>query len=115
MPVMFPKTYPIKKANVGIRIKGRSIDEDRSTKNLVADIQPLNSYEISRLDIGDRGLGKVKIYTDDVLNISDKSSETPGDYIKYDGEWYEVLMKDKHSGIMQHNKYIAEARKDESI
>ena len=115
MAVMFPKTYNIKISVKGRYIDGKFVKGTPTESTIIGDIQPLNSYEMVRMDIGDRGIGKVKIYTDETLNVSGKTKDVPGDYVQFEGNWYEVLYQDTHVGIMSHKKYFAEFRKNELV
>lgn len=119
MGILFPKTGAHQKTvyGVGGYVDGRWVDETTTTTNLTADIQPMSGEEVESLNIGDRNLGKIKIYCDDVLNISDETTGQKGDIITWDanGENYEVISEQVYNnGLIEHIKYIGELRKNDN-
>lgn len=115
MGVLFPKPYNIKRSSKGKFIKGRWVTDAKTIDVVYGDAQPMTSYTVSRLDIGDKGLGKITFYTDEVLSVSDKTSGISGDYVEFDSQYYELISEEIHVGIMPHKKYIGEFRKNESV
>lgn len=118
--IFFPKTYNI------VNFKGKYEDgvykEYRTPIiSIIADVQPMTSKQIVSLDIGRKELGKIKIYTDEKLHEATEKNENGfkqnGTYLKFsNNEWYEVIQNIIYSGgLINHNKYIAELRKNEEI
>lgn len=115
MSILFPKVGIHKKTvqAVGSYVNGIWQDGTEITTTFTADIQPMTSREISNLSIGSMNLGKIKIYTNDDLNIMGDGNNQKGDIITWDGDGndYEVISCDSHTNnLLSHKKYIAELR-----
>lgn len=70
-------------------------------------IQPMKSYQIKNLEVGEIILGAVKIYTVTKFNIS-KQGEAPSDLVLFDEDYYKIVTKSPYkSGLIEHYKYEA--------
>lgn len=115
MSILFPKVGVHKKTvqAVGSYVNGVWQDGVKTTTTFTADVQPMTSKETSALSIGSMNLGKVKIYTNDVLNVTGDGDNQKGDIITWDGDGndYEVISQSTYTnGLIPHGKYIAELR-----
>jgi hypothetical protein len=54
-------------------------------------VQPLSAKELLVLPEGSRTVKRVKSFGSDALISADEHSQTPGDNLFYDGEWYECV------------------------
>ncbi len=119
--IFFPRDYIIVNFSGSLEEETGLWKEYRTPEiTIQADAQPMSSKEVDQLNIGRRELGKIKIYTDETLQLmreSDEGKESNGTYFKFDnGEWYEVIQDiTRKGGLINHNKYIAELRKNEEI
>lgn len=99
------------KRKTGSYINGRWIENAPDTITIIASVQPVTGKELESLNIGREELGKVKIYTDDTLYISDEGNNRSGDIITWQGDNYEIIAEGKNrNNIINHNKYIGELR-----
>lgn len=53
------------------------------------DVQPLNSDELQALPEGERTVRRLKALGDDRFSPADEEAGTPGDWLYYDGRWFE--------------------------
>jgi predicted nucleic acid-binding protein len=113
MAVLFPKKYTINELSSGEYVDGWWEEGAMFSMEIEADIQPLTGRELESLDVGRRGVGKIRIYTDKDLQIADAAINDNGDIVIYDEKKYEIISKEPRKGIMNHNKYIAELRMNE--
>lgn len=111
MSVLFPKKYNI------VRFTGADIDGDwvetRSPEiEILADAQPITGRELETLNIGRENIGKIRIFTDEILDVSLEGSGTNSTYFDYGGcNWYEIIQENSYQGgLINHNSYIAELR-----
>lgn len=112
--IFFPKTYSVKKYAEGTRVKGRYVNGVRTTVSVVADAQPITGKELESLNIGRQELGKIKIYMDEQLRISDEGTKQNGDIFVWHGDDYEVIQQLPRDHLIPHNKYIGELRKEDA-
>lgn len=119
--VYFTKTYVVKKYAEGQYVHGRWTKGTVENDTIDANIQPITGNELLSLSVGRKELGKIKIYTDAVLNIATETTGVTtddgisGDIVTWDdGNDYEVVqLLDYNNNIISHKKYIAELRKNE--
>lgn len=117
--IFFPRPYKIFNFT-GEFVEGRWKEWRSPDQIIQADAQPMSGKEVDQLTIGRRELGKIKIYTDETLNIvgeADEGGIKNGTYFQFDnGEWYEIIQDiTRRGGLISHNKYIAELRKNEEV
>ena len=115
MGILFPKTGVHQKTTyaTGSYVNGIFVNGASSTSYFTADIQPITGYELETLEIGQKDLGKIKIYTNDNLNVTGDGNSQKGDIITWngDGQNYEVIAELNYdNNIINHRKYIAEIR-----
>ncbi len=107
----FRKNYTIKRKAQGSYVKGIWTPGAVTEVTIKASFQPVGSDDISALAIGRKDIGKIKGYSDTLLNITDITAGTTGDIVVYNGKEYEVIYLDKNrSDVINHYKYIAEYR-----
>jgi hypothetical protein len=95
--------------------------EGPSTENtILADIQPITGEELKSLNVGRENVGKIKIYTNNKLNIGQEGTSISdnvvkwinGDKITWNNEIYELIAEEiRDNNILNHYKYIGELRK----
>ncbi len=107
----FRQPVPVKR-RTGSYVNGRWINNAYDTITIIASIQPITGKELESLNIGRAELGKVKIYTDNTLYISDEGNNRSGDLMTWLGDEYEIIAEQKNqNNIINHNKYIGEYRR----
>lgn len=112
--VFFAKTYPLKREMKGTYTNGEWVPgiNDPLTQ-VIANIQPVTGKELEALEIGKRNLGKIKIYTDTELIVSEDGDNQNGDLITWQNEKYEIIAEEvRDNTILNHKKYFAELRKN---
>lgn len=119
MGILFGKkdTHERKIYSPGSYVDGNWIEGTSTIDFFTADIQPISGEEAESLNIGERNLGKIKIYTNVDLNISQEGSNQSGDIITWtgDGKKYEVIGELNYdNNLLNHRKYIAEYRRNET-
>jgi len=111
MSILFGKNYKIYRKSKGEHVRGVWIEGKPFEGTIKADIQTLDPREIQGLNIGREDTEKIKIYTDDVLIISEEGTKQNGDIVLFRDKDYEVISYAPHQNdIINHNKYIAELR-----
>lgn len=106
----FRTTVSVKR-KTGDYVKGRWTPDADVNATITASVQPITGKELESLNIGREELGKVKVYTDDTLYISDEGNERSGDWIIWQGDYYEAIGEQKNkNNIINHHKYICEYR-----
>ena len=111
MSSSFRKPYTITRKAEGSYVRGIWTPGGSSSVTIMASFQPMASDEINSLEIGRKEIGKIKGYSDTLLNITSIDDGTTGDIIQYNGGLYEVIYLDKNrSDVISHYKYIAEYR-----
>jgi len=74
-------------------------------------VQPLTGKEIKALQIGRIDLGKVKVYTNTRLNVTEQGGNRTGDIIYWDSRKWELIDEQgNRNQLISHYKYIAEYR-----
>lgn len=111
--IFFPKNYVIERTGQGDWIDGEWIEAPASSINIIANAQPVTGLELDSLDRGRQNLGKIKIYTNENLIVSEEGTKQNGDiFIFDDGNRYEIIQEMIYnSDLINHNKYLAELRK----
>jgi len=117
--ILFGQTYILKRkfAEGSYDTSGKYIEADYRKEYITADCQVITGKELETLNVGRDNLGKIKIYTDEELNIAEAGIDgrnlQQGDRIIFDNKNYEVIQKLKFSNnIINHNEFIAELRND---
>lgn len=117
MGILFGKsTHQKIQTTPGDYVNGDWVPGTPTISSLTADIQPMSGEEVQALSIGDRNLGMIKIYTDEVLKIADEGNKQKGDKVIWDGDGqtYECTAKGKRdNNLINHNKYFGELRKND--
>lgn len=116
MGILFPKigTHVLKTYSAGSYVNGIWVEGTETVTTFTADIQPVSGEEAAALNIGSDNIGKIKIYTNNMLKIKTEGA-TPqsGDIVTWngDGKDYEVVgVLNYDNNIINHRKYIAELR-----
>lgn len=112
MSVLFPENVTIIQRTGSYGATG-IWSETQSQITITGDVQPMTDLEIESLNIGQRQLGKVKLYSNELLNISDGTAN--GDIVLFNGEYYELINQQIRTKLISHYKYIGELRKDFTI
>lgn len=98
-------------SKTGTYVKGVWTPGTDTTKTVYGSVQALSYRELAILDIGRKDLGKVKIYSDTALKVSQEGTENSGDIITWDSRDWEIIQAlDFQNGIIPHYKYLAEFR-----
>lgn len=116
--IFWPKNYTVLRYANPTNIKGEMIKGTETSIIISANIQPLTAEELNSLEIGRRELGKIKIYSDFDLKVSETKEDgtlIDSDKIIWDnGKKYEIIMKMDYNeqSLIPHKKYIAELREN---
>lgn len=57
----------------------------------VLNVQPLSADELKALPEGERKTRRLKAYGDDILHTADQTTGRRGDWLLYNGRWYECV------------------------
>lgn len=110
---LFRKSYSAIRIANGSYVNGLWVSGAETDSTITASIQPLSAKEVESENVGRDQKGAVKVYTNDILNISqyNDTTKTQGDIVIYDGDKYELLKKYRYdSDLITHYKYIGEYR-----
>lgn len=112
---VFPrKLYTVKTKSSGSFVKGKWVDGTESSTTYSLNCQPVTGKELETLSIGAKNIGKIKVYGDIELNITDEKTQQVGDKIVFFGKDYELISKEKwQSDLINHYKYYGELRLEE--
>ena len=116
--IFFSSSYPIiRYDNTGsYDNSGKYIPGENTPDTIQADCQPEDTNnDLESAITGRKNLGRIKIYTDEILNVADETTGQNGDIIEFDGDDYEIISKGKRSTLIPHNKYYGELRKNDNI
>lgn len=115
MSILFGKsTHKLLQRQSGRYIDGVWTEPSTIESVLFADIQPMTDFELENLLIGDKNVGKIKIYCNIDLNVMNELQNKKGDLVVWDAnnETYEIIGQLKYNNnLINHNKYVAELRK----
>jgi hypothetical protein len=70
-------------------ITGGYADAQYTEISVRLNVQPLSANELRALPEGERTIKRVKSFGAAKLISADTTAQTPGDWLCYDGEWYE--------------------------
>ena len=113
MGALFPSTHNYTTRGTGSYVGGKWVEGTETPSTFLGDIQEMSQKEIETLPIGKDNIGKVKIYTDQVFNIAEETTNQNGDLVEYNGENYEIILKNNWDhGLLNHIYYVAELRKN---
>jgi hypothetical protein len=107
---LFPKPYTIRRRD---RTLVRGVWTPWVPTELViqGSVQPLTGKDLQTMEAGSRDLGKVWIYTNDILRKRTEGSLTEADVLVYDDSLWEVIDTRSYlSGLIEHRKHLAEYR-----
>jgi len=115
MSIFFPQTWSKTQYTAGSYVNGKWVEGTPTVSALIADIQPISGKELDTLTIGDRNIGKIKVYTSEALIIMNEGTYQSGDRVTWNGEIYELIGKqERNGGLITHIKYIGELRKNDN-
>lgn len=119
--ILFPQTYIIKREdNIGSYDDSGKYEPGEFTEiEIQADCQVITGKEIETLNIGRDNLGKIKIFTDEELIISETGTDGTnlrnGDIIIFQNRNYEIIQRlDFINNLIPHIEYIGELRIDDN-
>lgn len=113
MSTLFPKSITYETHGQGKRINGIYEPGTTTTSQFLGSVQPMSGKEIESLSVGRQDTGKIKIYSDRQLPVSDQGSTDlePGAIISWQNQNWEVIQElNYQNGIIPHYKYIGELR-----
>lgn len=114
--ILFPSTYTVKRENnVGsYNSSGKYVPGTRTPFSIQADCQVITGKDLESLNIGRDNLGKIKIFTDEDLVVTEPGTDGTnlrnGDYIVFNSQDYEIIQKQTFGNLIVHNEYIGELR-----
>jgi hypothetical protein len=85
---IFRRPYTIRRHGEQVIVNGYAA-RDYSDITLKLHVTPLSSNDVLALPEGERTVSRVKSYGADALITADEYTGTPGDWLLYDGKWYE--------------------------
>lgn len=85
---LFRRRYTLRRHSASKTVDGYSAS-GYSDVTVSLNVQPLSSDELLALPEGERTVERVKTFGADKLLTADEHSGTPGDWLLYDGKWYE--------------------------
>jgi len=115
--VLFPTTgHTLIRYPLGEYIDGVWTVGDPTETPLIADIQPMSGEEVQTLAIGDNNIGKIWVFSNEALFVSDEGSDRQGDRVIYaeNGETYEIIQEKPYGTLIPHLKYVGELRKNDN-
>lgn len=107
----FRKLYTIRTKLPGSYVKGKWVEGNSTSSQIMASFQPMGSNELLSMTIGRKELGKIKGYSNELLVVTNENTQTTGTIIEYQNSLYEIIAMDVNkSDVINHYKYIAEYR-----
>lgn len=111
---LFRKSWPALKRVGELAQTGENRGHDVVTETpftMYGSCQPMDGKAVQNLPVGRVDLGKIKIFTKDVLTVSEEATENVGDVVVYAGRHWEVIwLAPWQNGVISHNEYVAEYR-----
>ena len=86
---LFKKNYIVRRFGEETIVGGFSGAPYDDSVLALGDIQPLSADELQALPEGQRTVKRLKSIGSTRFTTADESTGTPGDWIYYDGRWYE--------------------------
>lgn len=111
----FHSTIVVQGNTQGSYVAGRFVKGVSGAGSIEGSVQPITGRALAALEIGRKDLGKVTIFTDSVLKISNTTTQENGDRIEWGGAVYEIIQRAPwQNGIIDHYEYIGEYRGETS-
>jgi hypothetical protein len=118
--ILFGQNYPIKRKQAGgyYDDSGKYIEGTQDPDFIIlADCQTLTTKELESLNIGRDNLGKIKVFTDEILLLATPGTDGQdlqnGDQITFENDNYEIIKRMPFvNNIISHYEYIAEYREN---
>ena len=109
--ILFPKNL-VAKRPVTSWVDGQAVGSSTIDVPFVGDIQPASNRDLVALQIGRQGIGKIKVYSDRVLQTGSSSDNVAkGDLVAWGSKNYELIQENFHNaGMNMHYVYYAELR-----
>lgn len=85
----FKKDYIVRRFGEETVEKGVSGSTHEDSVVALEDVQPLSSDELQALPEGERTVRRIKSIGSTKFTTADEESGTPGDWLYYNGRWYE--------------------------
>lgn len=85
----FKKDYIVRRFGEETVVKGVSGSTHEDSVVALEDVQPLSSDELQALPEGERTVRRIKSIGSTKFTTADEESGTPGDWLYYNGRWYE--------------------------
>jgi hypothetical protein len=112
MATLFGRTVTVRR-RTGSYVKGVWTEGATSSFTIRGTAQPMSSREIESLNVGRKDTGKIKIYSDTQLVVSEEGATNAGDFIAFGGKEWEIIAElTNQNALINHYKYIAEYRQD---
>jgi hypothetical protein len=111
MGVLFPGPVTVYRGTGGEYVKGKWTAGTREEITITGRVRHFIAYELETLPDGKSDIGHVKIFSNDPLVISEDEGDTNGDYIYWQGSFWEVVkLTHVPMGVINHYRYEAEFR-----
>lgn len=104
----FRRDYLIERKEPGTYVDGRFVSGQITEVTIKASVQPLNGIDLKALPEGNRSSRGVKIYSDEMLNVTKSTLGIEPDVLLVMGERYKLIaMAPNQSNVINHFKYLA--------
>lgn len=108
---LFPKPFQIEHTPKTLNAHGVWELGTPTVQTYKGSVQPLTGYELSILDTGSQGMGKVWIRTKTALHSRKPGSDEAGDVLLWNNDRWELIDDKPYlSGVISHHTYLAEWR-----
>jgi len=113
---IFRRPYTVRRHGQQEIVKGHAVCGYTELRTML-NVQPLNPDEIQALPEGERTVKRVKAFGDYPLTAANQFTGTPGDWLFYDGNWYECksCVKRDHTPIAHYRSEFVIVPETESI
>lgn len=87
----FKKGYTVRRFSPQTLVEGIMVSGGYKDTPVKLNVQPLNPDKVAALPEGDRKVKRLKAFGSYQLSAADPTSQTQGDYLHYNGAWYECV------------------------
>jgi len=111
MSTLFPKPISYQYNIGGYNSDGIWLSGSDIENIFMGSVQPLTWKEVQSLNIGRKDTGKVKVYSDTQLPVSNEGGDIKGAVISWQNKKWELIDEASYQNdLINHYKYIGELR-----